>query len=81
MRMLNGNVLVKVQKEGTTTKAGIILPTHTKPYKQVTVVKPDQDNTVKEGDEMYVPYNAGTMVEWEGDEYLVIHVREIILIL
>lgn len=81
MKMLNGNVLVKLIADENTTKSGLVLIEKTKYYKIVEVIQPDSENVVKKGDKMYVPINAGTEVKIEKEELLIVNVRDIILIL
>lgn len=81
MKMLNGNVLVKLIADENTTKSGLVLIEKTKYYKIVEVIEPDSENVVKKGDKMYVPVNAGTEVKIEKEELLIVNVRDIILIL
>lgn len=81
MKMLNGNVLVKLVADENTTKSGLVLIEKTKYYKIVEVIEPDSENVVKKGDKMYVPMNAGTEVKIEKEELLIVNVRDIILIL
>lgn len=81
MKMLNGNVLVKLIADENTTKSGLVLIEKTKYYKIAEVIEPDSENVVKKGDKMYVPINAGTEVKIEKEELLIVNVRDIILIL
>ena len=81
MKMLNGNVLVKLIADENTTKSGLVLIEKTKYYKIVEAIEPDSENVVKKGDKMYVPINAGTEVKIEKEELLIVNVRDIILIL
>ena len=81
MKMLNGNVLVRLIADENTTKSGLVLIEKTKYYKIVEVIEPDSENVVKKGDKMYVPINAGTEVKIEKEELLIVNVRDIILIL
>ena len=81
MKMLNGNVLTEVQESDNKTKSGIIIVGNDKVYKQVRVVEPDSDNIVAKDAHLYVPLHSGTPIEVDGKKYLVINVREIILIL
>lgn len=81
MKMLNGNILVKLIADENTTKSGLVLIEKTKYYKIVEVIEPDSENVVKKGDKMYVPINAGTEVKIEKEELLIVNVRDIILIL
>ena len=81
MKMLNGNVLVRLIADENTTKSGLVLIEKTKYYKIVEVIESDSENVVKKGDKMYVPINAGTEVKIEKEELLIVNVRDIILIL
>lgn len=73
--MLNGNILTELQIEEKNT--GLYIPDN-KAYKIVKVVKSNVD--VKEGSLLYVPKSAGTQLEIDDNNYVVVNIREIILI-
>lgn len=82
MRMLNGNVLVReVQQDENKTQSGLYIPNEIKHYKIVEVFQPDSENVVKTGDKIYIPLNAGTEVKINDENFLIINVREIILVI
>ena len=58
MKMLNGNVLVKLIADENTTKSGLVLIEKTKYYKIVEVIQPDSENVVKKTSmviNLYIP--------------------------
>ena len=81
--MLNGNILVKeVKEEENRTASGLLLaPTVGKSYKIVEVFGAGPEETAKVGDRLYVPVHSGTEVEVDSEQFLIIHTKEIILIL
>lgn len=82
MRMLNGNVLVReVQQDENKTQSGLIIPNEIKHYKIAEVFQPDSESVVKGGDKIYIPFNAGTEVKINEEKFLIINVREIILVI
>lgn len=76
IEMLNGNILTELQTEEK--KNGLYMP-DSKAYKVVKVVKSNVDE-VKEGSLLYVPKASGTELEIDSNKYVVVNVREIILI-
>lgn len=76
IEMLNGNILTELQTEEK--KNGLYIP-DSKAYKVVKVVKSNMDE-VKEGSLLYVPKASGTELEIDSNKYVVVNVREIILI-
>jgi chaperonin GroES len=78
-QMLNGNLLVAEQKKEEQKLGSIILTTQTEEYfKEVEVILPDDEVTVKEKDVLYISTRSGTPINLDGVEYLVINIREII---
>lgn len=73
VEMFNGNILCQEKKQQL-NKNQLILPDE-KAYKSVIMV-----NGQYEGREAYVMKNSGTNVEIENENYVVIHERDIILI-
>lgn len=78
--MLNGNICCKALDQITETQKGIIVPTKDKSYKRLRVTNSDVE-AVKVGKEIYVPINCGNDVKIGEEDYTIVNVREIILIL
>lgn len=76
IKMLNGNILTELQIEEKNT--GLYIPDN-KAYKIVKVVKSNVGD-VKEGSLLYVPKSAGTQLDIDDNNYVVVNIREIILI-
>lgn len=75
--MKNGNILTELlseQKQG-----GLYIPDN-KAYKKAKVVS-SNDESVLEGDILYVLKHVGTTIEIENKEYLVVNIRDILFIL
>lgn len=82
MKMLNGNVLVReVQQDENKTQSGLYILNEIKNYKIVEVFQPDSESVVETGDKIYIPLNAGTEVKINEEKFLIINVREIILVI
>ncbi len=81
MKMLNGNLLVKVQEDSEKRESGIIVLRDNKSYKKVEVIEPDADNEIAKGSIVYIPKNAGIEIDIEQEKYLIVNKREVILIL
>ena len=82
MKMLNGNVLVReVQQDENKTQSGLYILNEIKNYKIVEVFQPDSESVVEAGDKIYIPLNAGTEVKINEEKFLIINVREIILVI
>lgn len=78
-QMLNGNLLVAEQKKEEQKLGSIILTAQTEEYfKEVEVILPDDEATVKEKEVLYISTRSGTPINLDGVEYLVINIREII---
>lgn len=75
VKLLNGNILTELQNEDK--EGGLIMP---KAYKTLKVIKSDSEE-VKSGSTIYVIKTAGTDVKIEDNKYVVVNIREIILIL
>lgn len=78
--MLNDNILVKKCDSDNKTATGLIIPESIKNYAIVEIVKTPKELTVCEsGDKIYIPKYSGTEVTIDGEDYLIITSREIIL--
>jgi co-chaperonin GroES (HSP10) len=75
IEMLNGNILTELQQEEKTS--GLYIP-DAKSYKIVKVVKTEGE--IKKDSLLYVLKSAGTSIEMDTDKYVVVNIREIILI-
>jgi len=74
--MLNGNILTELQTKEKTS--GLYIPDN-KTYKVLKVIK-SEIKEVENGALIYVPKTAGTNIEMGEDKYVVVNIREIILI-
>lgn len=83
IRMLFDNVLVLPFEMEEKTKGGIIIPSTAKekPTKGKVISvgngKKDEPMEVKEGDVVYYSKYAGTTVEMDGDEYIILKQSDI----
>ena len=77
IKMVNGNILTELQGDNKQVN-GLYMPDN-KAYKIVKVVESCEDS-VEEGATLYVPKGVGTDVEIDSVKYVVVNVREIILI-
>lgn len=77
MKMLNGSVLTKVQKE--TEKSGGIILGQTKMYKVLRVVDVCEGSDVEIGRDIYVKITSGLEVTLHDQKYIVINESEILL--
>ena len=75
IKMKNGNILGVLQDNSTVN--GLYMPDD-KAYKIIEVVKSEEG--VEVGSTIYVPKRVGTAVTIEGKDYIVVNVREIILV-
>ncbi len=81
IKMLNGNVLLKIEDPKKETNSGLIIPSKNNVnYDIGTVVSPDVNNSLKEGDVVYIPKSSGMNVEIENEKYVIVNVKQIILI-
>lgn len=80
MKMLNSN-LCCVKLDSPTEKVGkILIPTDKKSYKRLKVVQSEEEE-VEVGKTLYVPINSGHEVDIDNEVYVIVNIREIILIL
>lgn len=79
MKMLNGNICCTSLDEITEKVGNVIVPTNKKSYRTLKVVNSDVKE-VAEGKTILVPINCKNEVEIEGNKYVIVNVREIILI-
>ena len=89
LKPLGDRVIVKRLEEEEKTASGIVRPdvAKEKPQKgEVVAVGPGKlledgsrsEMEVKEGDVVYFPKYSGTEVKYEGDEYLILRMDEIL---
>lgn len=82
MKLLNGNILTKESEEIIDkTKSGVIINVKHNSYKELEVIEPDINNNVKKGSLIYVPINSGIPINVNDDKYLIVNIKEVILIL
>lgn len=83
MKPLNDRVLLKVEREETTTKSGIILTTEDEGAKtdfaEVLAIGPDVDN-IKVGDEVIFDKYAGLPVDKDDDSIIMLEENDIFAI-
>ncbi len=79
MKMLNANLLCKVEKIESKSKLTLLKE---KNYKVLIVIEVDSENVknIKEGDKVYVPKASGFDIEIDGEVREVINIKEVILI-
>lgn len=80
MKMLNSNVCCEKLDETVTKVGNVIIPTKEKAYKRLRVMNSGEEG-VEVGKTIYVPKNSGYEVEIDGEKFIIINAREIILIL
>jgi chaperonin GroES len=86
VKPLSDRVLVQPAEAETTTKSGIIIPdtAKEKPMKGKVVAagpgKKDEPTTVKVGDEVLYGKYAGTEINVEGSDYLIMRESDILAI-
>lgn len=80
MKLLNDNVCCKSLDEVTEKIGNVIVPTKNKSYKTLEVVESGNE-LVEKGKVVYVPLNSGNEVEINNSKYIIVNMREIILIL
>ena len=90
IKPLGDRVLIKMKEAEETTKSGIILTTGSKEKPQIAEVvevgpgeKVDgkiQEMYVKKGDNVYVSKYAGTEVNYEGQDYIIVKQDDILAI-
>lgn len=90
LRPLQDKVILKIKKDEEVTKSGIILSANSK-FKStvatVIAVGPGAMNNgvrlsmeVKENDTVFVEKEAGTIIECEGEEYIVVTQNDILAV-
>ena len=77
--MLNGNISCKSLDEITEKVGNVIVPTKNKSYRTLKVVNSNEES-VKKDDIIYVPLNCKNEVEIDNEKYVIVNIREIILI-
>lgn len=84
LKPLADRVIVKLMEIEEKTKSGIVLPTATKEKSdiaEVVAVGPgthDVTMTVKVGDKVVCSKYAGTVIKYEGEEYIIIKENDIL---
>ena len=84
VKPLGENVLVKIIKEDTKTKSGIVLPetaTQEKPQEgRVVALGEDKKIKVKKGQKVIFAKYSGTELKISGEEYLILKNEDILAI-
>lgn len=85
IRPLNDKILVKMKEYQDKTKSGIILSSSTKESLQIAKVvevgNKTDTNYIKKGDTIIVNKNAGDEVQYQGKEYSVIKMEDILAVI
>ena len=81
--MMNGNVLTKAVEAETKSKGGLYIPTSTKlAYKKLEIVETEGDvGDLKVGQVVFVAERAGVEINYEGEDFMIINKRDVILIM
>lgn len=79
LKMVNGNILTELQE--TEKQNGLYIPDN-KAYKVVKVVEScdSTEGSIEKDSLLYVLKQAGTEIEIDDVKYIVVNIREIILI-
>lgn len=90
LKPIEDKVLLKLKKEEEVTRGGIILASNSKYKTQTaTVIAVGDGNissdekkimVVNENDTVYIEKGVGTLIEYEGEEYLLVKQSEILAI-
>ena len=81
--MINGNILTKLVEEEKKTTSGIYIPTTVeKHYKALEVVSFDESRIedLSIGDVIYTSKTGGVKIDHDGDDFIIVHQNDVILI-
>lgn len=83
MKVIKSNVLCKeIKSESVTKIGGFIVPDDQKDYKEAEVVSVGEEVVgVNKGDRIFIYPNSGKKITVNGEDYRVINVSEVIIIL
>ena len=75
--MLNGNVLTKDLVDTFEKKDGIYIPKAAKDFKELEVIQAEK---IDKGSIVYIKKHLGTEIDVDGEKFVVIDQRDIILV-
>lgn len=87
MKVIKSNVLCKeIKSDSPVTKVGgFVIPDDQKEYREAEVVsigeEVEKDREIKVGDKVYIYPNAGKKININGEDYRIVNVSEIIIVL
>ncbi|MBR1582517.1 MAG: co-chaperone GroES [Spirochaetales bacterium] len=83
IKPLGERVLVKMDKVEEKTAGGIFIPQTAQEKTQIAVVKAigDEVKTVKVGQKILHDKYAGTSVKMDGEEYLILNIKDVLAII
>ncbi len=83
IKPLGERVLVKMDKVEEKTAGGIFIPQTAQEKTQIAVVEAigDEVKTVKVGQKILHDKYAGTSVKMEGEEYLILNIKDVLAII
>ena len=84
IKPLGDRVLIELVEKEATTASGIVLPDSAKEQPQegkVVAVGKDAQDEVNVNDRVIYSKFAGTEVEYEGNEYLILNVTDILAVI
>lgn len=83
VRPLGERVLVKMEKVEEKTAGGIFIPQTSQEKTQIAVVEAvgDDVKTVKVGENILHDKYSGTSVKIDGDEYLILDIKDVLAVI
>ena len=85
MKAVGNYLLVKQAKQGTTkTDGGLLLSENDRKdlrYVEAEIYNPGEHDMLKEGDKIFYDRVAGHKIEYNGEEYHVIKIQDIVVVL
>lgn len=84
MKVIKSNILCReIKSESPTTKiGGFVVPNDQKDYMEAEVMSVGEEvKEIKEGDRIYIYPNAGKKIDVHGENYRIINVSEVIIVL
>ncbi len=85
MKAVGNYLLIKQEKQGTTkTDGGLLLSENDRKdirYIEAEVYDPGQHDILNKGDKIFYDRVAGHKIEHDGEEYVVIKIQDIVVVL
>jgi co-chaperonin GroES (HSP10) len=85
MKAVGNYLLIKQTKQGTTkTDGGLLLSENDRTdlrYVEAEVYNPGEHDMLKKGDKIFYDRVAGHKIEYNGEEYHVIKIQDIVVVL